>query len=70
MGLEPLLIVVLILVAAGILLYLINTYITIMDAKIKTIINVVVVIAAILISIYYLWTGAAPLPHVSITPRR
>ena len=68
MGLEPLLVVVLILVAAGILLYLINTYITIIDPKIKLIINVVVVIAAILISIYFLWTGTAPLPHAY--PRR
>jgi hypothetical protein len=69
MGLEPLLVVVLILVAAGILLYLINTYITIIDPKINLIINVVVVIAAILISIYFLWTGTAPLSHTGY-PRR
>jgi hypothetical protein len=42
----PLLTVLLILIVAGILLWLVNTYIP-MDGKIKTILNVVVVIIVV-----------------------
>ena len=43
----PLLTVVLVLIAVGILLWLANTYIP-MDARIKNILNIVVIIAVIL----------------------
>jgi len=43
----PLINVVITLIVVGVLLWLINTYIP-MDAKIKTILNVVVVIAVVL----------------------
>jgi hypothetical protein len=43
----PLITLVLILIAVGVLLWLVNTYIP-MDAKIKRILNIVVVVAVIL----------------------
>lgn len=43
----PLINVVLVLIVAGVLLWLINTYIP-MDSKIKNILNIVVVIAVVL----------------------
>ena len=43
----PLLTVIIVLIVAGVLLYLINRYIP-MDGKIKTILNAVVVIAVII----------------------
>ncbi|HBE40127.1 MAG TPA: hypothetical protein DDW27_02820 [Bacteroidales bacterium] len=42
----PLLTIIIVLIVAGIFLYLVNNYIP-MDGKIKTILNVVVVIAVI-----------------------
>jgi len=43
----PLINVLIVLVAVGVVLWLVNTYIP-MDAKIKTILNIVVVIAVVL----------------------
>ena len=43
----PLIHVVIVLVVAGVILWLINTYLP-MDAKIKTILNIVVVIVVVL----------------------
>lgn len=43
----PLITLVLVLIAVGVLLWLVNTYVP-MDGKIKNIINVVVVIAVVL----------------------
>jgi hypothetical protein len=44
----PLLTVVLVLICVGVLLWLFNTYVTMIDGKIKQIINVVVIVAVVL----------------------
>lgn len=44
----PILTVVLVIVAVGILLWAVNTYITIIDPKVKQILNVVVIVALVL----------------------
>jgi hypothetical protein len=44
----PLLNVVLVLIVIGVLLWLVNVYIPMMDGKIKNILNIVVVIAVVL----------------------
>jgi len=54
----PLLTIVIVLIIAGVLLYLINRYIP-MDGKIKTILNIVVVICLIiwLLKAFGIWGG-------------
>jgi hypothetical protein len=54
----PVLTIVIVLIVVGVLLYLINRYIP-MDAKIKTILNIVVVICLIiwLLKVFGIWGG-------------
>ena len=54
----PLLTIIIVLIVVGVLLYLINRYIP-MDSKIKTILNIVVVICVIvwLLKAFGVWGG-------------
>ena len=54
----PLLTIVIVLIVVGVLLYLVNLYIP-MDSKIKTILNIVVVICVIvwLLKAFGIWGG-------------
>lgn len=54
---------VIVLVIVGILLWMFNTYVTIIDPRIKQIINAVVILALIL---YVLFLVFGPLPHVTV----
>ena len=49
----------------GVLLYVFNNYVTMIDAKIKQIINVVVVVAVVI----WLVTLFVPLPHIPVGRR-
>lgn len=55
--------VIFIIVAVGILLWLINNYVTIMDPKVKQILNIAVIIGLVL-WLFFLFVG--PLPNVQI----
>lgn len=41
-----------ILILFGVLLYLFNAYVTVIDAKVKRLINIVVIVALVLICLY------------------
>jgi hypothetical protein len=64
----PLLDVVLVLIVVGVLLWLVNSYIP-MDAKIKQILNIVVVIAVVfwVLAIFGLWSHLSAI-HVGTRP--
>ncbi len=55
--------IILVLIVVGVLLWLLNTYGTMIDGKIKQIINVVVVVAVVLwlLSIFF-----GPLPDIRV----
>lgn len=55
--------VIFIIVAVGILLWLINNYVTIMDPKVKQILNIAVVIGLVL-WLFFLFFG--PMPNIHI----
>ncbi len=53
---------VLVLIVIGVLLYLFNTYVTMIDGRIKQIINIVVIVAVIL----YVLSLFVALPHIHV----
>jgi hypothetical protein len=60
---------VLVLIAIGVALYLFNVYVTMIDARIKTLINVVVILCAVLYVLAAFGVidalRAAPVPRVN-----
>ena len=59
---------VVILIVIGVLLYLVNTYIP-MDAKVKQILNVVIIIAIVLWLLFWLMALAGLVPAHTMFPR-
>lgn len=55
--------VILIIVAVGILLWLVNTYVTIMDANVKKILNIAVLVILVL---WLLFLVIGPIPNIHI----
>ena len=58
---------VVVLIVIGVLLYLFNTYVTMIDAKMKQIINAVVIIAVVL---WLLFLFIGPLPDIRVPTLR